>query len=113
VEVSLLPRPPRRLPPADKWSTGVPGGIRNLGGPSILPRRDTVRVAYTVKISVETDASSPSLALHEAGEKWNETKAKFEEIGDVEVVRVTPVIEPKTPGENGASRRRQPAATEA
>lgn len=51
-------------------------------------------VSYTVKITVPTEAKTPALALHEAGEKWNETKAKFEEIGGVEVVRVAPVIIP-------------------
>lgn len=60
-----------------------------------------MKVAYTVKIEIETSASSPALALHEAGEKWGETKAKFEEIGGVEVVRVAPVIVPKSQGTNG------------
>lgn len=67
-----------------------------------------MKVAYTVKITVDTEATTPALALHEAGEKWQETKAKFEEIGGVEVVRVSPVYEPKAQGENGqgGSRRR-------
>jgi hypothetical protein len=76
-----------------------------------------VDVSYTVKITVPTSAGSPALALHEAGEKWNETKAKFEEIGGVEVVRVAPVIVPKakdgstngTANEAPARGSRQPA----
>ena len=72
-----------------------------------------MRVAYTVKVSVETSASSPALALHEAGEKWEQTKSQFEQIGNVEIVRVAPVIEPKAQGENGTSRRRQPAGATA
>jgi hypothetical protein len=72
-----------------------------------------MRVAYTVKISVDTSATSPALALHEAGERWEDTKKKFEEIGDVSIVRVTPVIESRTPSENGqsSSRRQQAGAT--
>ncbi len=52
-------------------------------------------VTYTIKVNVPTEATSPALALHEAGEKWNDTKAKFEEIGGVEIVRVTPAITPR------------------
>lgn len=75
-------------------------------------------IAYTVKIRVPTEATSPALALHQAGQKWDETKAKFDEIGNVEIVRVTPVIEPKAAGTNGTAgeapqSRRQPAATAA
>lgn len=75
-------------------------------------------IAYTIKIRVPTEANSPALALHQAGEKWEQTKAKFDEIGNVEVVRVTPVIEPKEQGANGtasgqAPARRQPAAATA
>jgi hypothetical protein len=69
-----------------------------------------LKVAYTIKITVDTEASSPALALHEAGEKWQDTKAKFEEIGGVEVIRVTPVYEPKAQGENGQSSRRRQTA---
>lgn len=80
-----------------------------------------MKVAYTVKIEIETSASSPALALHEAGEKWGETKAKFEEIGGVEVVRVAPVIVPKAKdgSENGTAaeaptgRQRQTAGATA
>lgn len=72
-----------------------------------------MEVAYTVKIKVPTEATTPALALHEAGEKWAETKAKFDEIGGVEVVRVTPVYEPKAQGENGQSGSRRRRAEEA
>ena len=65
-------------------------------------------VSYTVKVTVPTSASSPALALHEAGEKWNETKAKFEEIGGVEIVRVAPVIVPKSQGTNGTGEESAP-----
>lgn len=72
-----------------------------------------MNVAYTIKITVETSANSPALALHEAGQKWNETKAKFDEIGGVEVVRVTPVYEAKAQGENGQATGRRRAAAAA
>jgi hypothetical protein len=67
-----------------------------------------VDVSYTVKITVPTSAKTPALALHEAGEKWNETKAKFEEIGGVEVVRVAPVIVPVAQ-RNGSENGEAPA----
>jgi hypothetical protein len=74
-------------------------------------------VSYTVKITVPTSATTPALALHEAGEKWGDTKAKFEEIGGVEVVRVAPVIVPVAE-RNGAAAptgrgSRQPAGSTA
>lgn len=75
-------------------------------------------VSYTIKINVPTSATSPALALHEAGEKWAETKSKFEEIGGVEVVRVAPVIVPvasRNGSENGEaapSRGRRGAQAE-